>query len=568
MARDYIRPDVPGKVLSEAISANSRILIAPTWDELCAFLQEIQEGCRINRIPESQLKQLYEQTRRADFFSAYIMTAEKAPAHYGFPYPSTQAAAVRLDDVIGFLVRRVNTAEDHYVDYPIYPLAPKDKEFDYKEWADSIGRICWPRLTDEEIDRLQMRSVVEEITGKHHEEVEVAQKKRAKEHKKFLKEIKRRPLSPEQLARRRQKRAGVIQEELRQKREANERDRVEMQARKAKEEEARRASFRLKREQEKKARLEREQYCRPLIARLTKGHKPVFCSLWQDAYAGIDASLRAEGKAHVTWKEFQARWPSLANTYRRRLVPKIRQGVIQLADLADAAPAPAFTLSLDVWEKYQCLFDAPQLVFQINSEYLYTCFAMENIETRMAVNEALLNMRPGHPVHEWTVGWLRVHVDDANRVAFVDEVQSDALETIIESYNPNKQLRRDLERQLGYQQVFQQRGNPFTYLPSQRRGSPVGRKKPQIKLVNKSDARRVERVLASWNLHGFATVQHWAHAIGFRAAMHSRDSAQQKPGMSPSKRKWNTYYAPIIKQFKLTAESVPGYPAPIMVEKK
>jgi hypothetical protein len=48
--------------------------------------------------------------------------------------------------------------------------------------------------------------------------------------------------------------------------------------------------------------------------------------------------------------------------------------------------------------------------------------------------------------------------------------------------------------------------------------------------------------------------------------MHSPESAGANPGMTPSERKWKTYYAPLIKQFGLKQESVPGYPGPIMIE--
>ena len=37
-----------------------------------------------------------------------------------------------------------------------------------------------------------------------------------------------------------------------------------------------------------------------------------------------------------------------------------------------------------------------------------------------------------------------------------------------------------------------------------------------------------------------------------------------KPGMTKSERKWNTYYQPIIQQYKLAEQQAPGYPHPVM----
>jgi len=48
-------------------------------------------------------------------------------------------------------------------------------------------------------------------------------------------------------------------------------------------------------------------------------------------------------------------------------------------------------------------------------------------------------------------------------------------------------------------------------------------------------------------------------------SIHSRESATAKPGMTRSDRKWNTYYAPIIKRFELRETTVEGYPARIWV---
>lgn len=546
MTGNYIHPYKPPAAPS---ISNTGVLIDPTWDDLRSALQEVQKGCKLNRIPERRLKLLYEQAQEEDFFSAYIMTADEAPAGYGFDYHSTQAAACRLYDVTGFIVKRETTRPGNYVEYPIYPLNPKDDGFNYLDWLNCVARIFWTRLTDEEIDFLQMAPILQKMKKDFQDEL-AAQNPDKKWYEAQLEKLNRRPLAPDQWARRHQKEDERIKEQQRL------RDLQRQQRR--------------QREMEHNARQEQERQKNEtnrlkVISIMVKGHQPRFVSFWQDSYESIIAALKAEGKVAISWKEFQKRWPSLATTYGRHIIPLINNGMIALPGLADVESVPMFTLSMGLWTGAQRLFArSPQLVFKINSERLYTQFANENIETRMAVNEALLNIYSGHPIDEWNVGWLRVHVDGPNKLVFIDEVQSDAIEALIKSYNPDKALRKILTRRTTRPSW---KDRPM-YLPSERRGYPPNQKEPDIKLVDKLEARRVERMLAPWNLHGFASVKQWAHAVGYRAGIHGRESAQKKPGMSPSERKWNMYYAPIIKQFKLTAESVPGYPAPIMVEKK
>jgi hypothetical protein len=189
-----------------------------------------------------------------------------------------------------------------------------------------------------------------------------------------------------------------------------------------------------------------------------------------------------------------------------------------LGNIGDGA---FFTLSFSAWAGAQRVADAPQIVFRVNAQSLYTHLAYADPEAMKAVNEALFaNCNAWHPADEWSVGWLRLHKDDENELLFVDEVQSDALESLRNS-------RRSLDQKA---------------------------------------VARVERYLRRWHLHGFASVHRWANAIGYRAGIHSRKSAAAKSGMTQSERKWNTYYAPIIRQFGLREEAVSGYPAPIMVE--
>jgi hypothetical protein len=59
-------------------------------------------------------------------------------------------------------------------------------------------------------------------------------------------------------------------------------------------------------------------------------------------------------------------------------------------------------------------------------------------------------------------------------------------------------------------------------------------------------------------------VWRWARDIGCAVGLHGEDSRARKDGMTRSPRKWNAYYAPVIKQFNLQPDAVPGYPAPIL----
>ena len=78
----------------------------------------------------------------------------------------------------------------------------------------------------------------------------------------------------------------------------------------------------------------------------------------------------------------------------------------------------------------------------------------------------------------------------------------------------------------------------------------------------------IARALQDWLFHGYATVQHWSHSIGYRLAMHSKASATRKApqGMTTSERKWNVYYQSLINRHGLVERQVKGYPAPIRVE--
>ena len=61
----------------------------------------------------------------------------------------------------------------------------------------------------------------------------------------------------------------------------------------------------------------------------------------------------------------------------------------------------------------------------------------------------------------------------------------------------------------------------------------------------------------------------WVSEIGYDLGINSRESAKaSKHGMTPSDRKWNTYYHAFIKRYSMQSTVVDGYPAPIWVAVK
>ena len=155
---DYIRPDLAG----------AKILINPIWEELCIVLKEIQSGCRLSRIPESRLRKFYEKSKKEDFFSGFLMTANEAPAGYGYDYRSTQVGACRLAAATGFVLQRQSTAPGDYVKHLFYALTPQDDGFVYQDWLESVTWTFWNRLTDEQLDALNMKPIVEQLLKKYH----------------------------------------------------------------------------------------------------------------------------------------------------------------------------------------------------------------------------------------------------------------------------------------------------------------------------------------------------------------------------------------------------------------
>lgn len=257
-----------------------------------------------------------------------------------------------------------------------------------------------------------------------------------------------------------------------------------------------------------------------MLAPYLHGVIPAYCSRLVDGCARLAETLVAAGKDGISWREFQQCWPSLASRYARNLVPLIRDGKLSVRALTALQVAPWYTLSLGVWFRRQRIFLEPEIVFRIEAEHVFANLEETDAVAFKAFRKAYLINADVHPVHEFTIGWLRVYVDRSNRIAFCDEVQSDFCES----------LRKHRQTQ----------------------------DTPSLAAVAKS--------LRDWQLDGFATVRNWARRIGFRVGIHSEQSRSLISGMTKSVRKWNENYRAIIRAFHLREVVVPGYLEPICVE--
>ncbi|MCK6372795.1 MAG: hypothetical protein L6Q69_01680 [Zoogloea sp.] len=258
------------------------------------------------------------------------------------------------------------------------------------------------------------------------------------------------------------------------------------------------------------------------VEHLFRSVEPVYVTELEESLRRITGDLLDSGINEVPWRAFQQRWPSIATRYRRDLQQVFRQGSATVQTLRSMSPDPGtYWLSFDTWCGSQTIFDGTQLVVQVCSTLLANHEAAGQHPSAALVRQLREKaMATPHPASAETVGWLRVHLDDQHRLAFIDEVQSDVVERLREAARPG--------------------GDP--------------------------GARPLQDALGDWHLHGFSTIARWASAIGYRVAMHSEASAATIPGKTRSVRKWNVYYSPLIKRQGMQLASFEGYPAPIWVE--
>ena len=253
---------------------------------------------------------------------------------------------------------------------------------------------------------------------------------------------------------------------------------------------------------------------------LFKSVEPVYLSELEHAVKQIATALRAQGQKQVDWRAFQQKWPSISARYKRELLGLFNNKAVAVHELEALRFGPSkYSVSFTTWAGVQTIFRKTQIVFQINSSALSVATDAGHPST-FRLRRALRQLAEdsSHPVTTETVGWLRVHVDDFNRICFIDEVQSDVVEHLL-SLAPT-----DVH------------------------------------------AAAMAKEFSDWLVHGFGTVQHWAHSIGYRVAIHSQLSASQIEGKTPSERKWNVYYGALIKRFGLVLTEPKGYRASVYIE--
>ncbi len=256
---------------------------------------------------------------------------------------------------------------------------------------------------------------------------------------------------------------------------------------------------------------------RNMLDVLFRGTSPKFVSEYQQNCLRIAQELRNDGKQSITWSQFKKKEPSIVAKYQPELLTLVEHNQLNIEQLESIKIETSYVLSFSLWTGMQRLFNEPQIALAMRNPGLHREFSNRGGSYKEVSDQ--LKKAAGftqHPGTATTIGWLRVHVDDENKLCFIDEVQSDTLEAARE--------------------------------------------------IDNDAARAFLKQSSDWHIHGFATLYHWARDIGYRVAIHSRESAAEKPGMTLSERKWNTYYRPIIKRFKLQSESVKSYPAKIWIQ--
>lgn len=254
---------------------------------------------------------------------------------------------------------------------------------------------------------------------------------------------------------------------------------------------------------------------------LFKSVEPVYVSELEHGLKQIAGVLRSRGMKAVDWRTFQQQWPSISARYKRDLLGIFKAKSVATNELEQFRLGnKKYSVSFTTWTGVQTVFPKTQIVFQINSKALAVTEGAGHPSTfrlRRTLHE--LSSESLHPVTPETVGWLRVHVDDAHRVCFVDEVQSDVLEHLFSLATTD----------------------------------------------SKAVAAAMAKDFSDWHSHGFGTVQHWAQSIGYRIAMHSQRSASLIENKTASERKWNLYYGTLIKRFGLMETKLDGYPASVWI---
>lgn len=258
------------------------------------------------------------------------------------------------------------------------------------------------------------------------------------------------------------------------------------------------------------------------IAELYRGIKPEFATEFSQQCSTIAKELQHQNKDSIKWSDLKKQYPAISSRHKAQLLSILENNNATVEALSSAKYNTDFDVRLTTWRGEMRLFDNPQLVLQIRNIPVHHRLAKHDSprygELSNDIKAQARNLR--HPATENTIGWLRIHIDDENKLCFVDEVQSDAME-----------LAREYLTDPRYTNAAQE-------------------------FINEC---------SPWNLHAFATVYQWANNKGYQPAIHSRESAEKIKYMTKSERKWVNNYNAIIKKFALRKESIDQYPADIFV---
>jgi len=245
----------------------------------------------------------------------------------------------------------------------------------------------------------------------------------------------------------------------------------------------------------------------------------------------IATELWQGGHEKISWRELKQREPGITARYQRELLEIMDGGVLSTNDLASLPDQSPFRLRFSVWRGAERIFRVPQLVLEVEAYDLLKELRFGTKEQQEVANFIIGTAGyKWHPGQSNCVGWIRVHIDDENKLCFVDEVQSDTVEEL------STYLRDNL---------------------SDLSSAQICSIKDYLHAVKK------------WHVHGMSCLMQWVSEIDYDLGMHSLESAKvSKYGMTPSDRKWNTYYGAFSKRYSMQLKEVEGYPAPIWVTNK
>ncbi len=255
---------------------------------------------------------------------------------------------------------------------------------------------------------------------------------------------------------------------------------------------------------------------------------PVNITELQAAGIRVAMQLKRAGHDSISWRDLKNREPSLTARYQRELLEIMDDGVLRGEDLENIPDQSPFNISFSVWRGAERIFRVPQLVLEIEAYSLLAELRSGNKEQRLVANliKGAADWK-WHPGQSNCVGWFRVHIDDENRLCFIDEVQSDTIEEVTSYLVENREILS--VKEVGYIQEYLQ-------------------------------------AVKHWNIHGFSCLSQWVSEIGYDLGIHSRESAMAvKAGMTPSDRKWNTCYGTLIKRYSMELTKIDGYPESIRV---